>query len=501
LSNTIVTTRYGQIEGVIENGIWVFKSVPYAAPPVGELRWKPPQPPAGWSGIRQTRNFGLTSLQSVPPVNVIPVNNEPEESGEDCLFLNIWTPAPDNQKRPVMVWIHGGAFIMGSGSQTDFRGGNLARYGDVVMVSLNYRLGLLGFLNLEAATEGKIQSSGNEGLLDQIFALRWVKENIAAFGGDPDNVTIFGESAGSMSIACLMAMPAAQGLFHKAIMESGAGNVALSLTAATKVAGAFLKMAGWDGDVDKLKALPPAELLRIQTELTLRSPDGITPVAPVVDGKTLPPPLEAIQRGSAQGVKTLTGSNLDEWKLFEMMAPPGPEMTEEMLAMGLCRIFDPTKVAALIAAYRQALTKRGIAVKPADIMSAINTDKMFRMPVVRFIEARRSHSEDDYAYLFTWQSPALNGILKACHALEIGFVFGNPESAFCGSGPDVDKLSDEIQQAWFTFARTGNPGTNRLGEWPPYGEKRQTMLLGKISHMEDDPYSDERMIWDEVGLM
>ncbi|HSW58786.1 MAG TPA: carboxylesterase/lipase family protein [Dehalococcoidales bacterium] len=495
----VAQTKSGKIEGLNENGLWVFKGVPFAAPPIGPLRWAPPQPHPGWEGIRSAKQFGRTSLQPTMQGNPPPGFGEPEEMDEDCLFLNIWTPGLDDKKRPVMVWIHGGAFVMGSGSQSSYRGGRLSKNCDVVLVSINYRLGLLGFLNLEIATDGKIPASGNEALLDQVAALKWVKENISAFGGDPGNVTVLGESAGAMSIGCLMAMPAAQGLFHKAILESGTGSYARPLEQMVAVARDFLKLAGWDGsNVDHLKRLTAADLLKIQTELTLRSPGGLTPVTPVIDGKILPAPLEALKSGASPGVKCIIGTNLDEWSLFEMMAPQGAELTDEGLAKNLTYMIPPQKVADLISAYRSGLSRRGGPVTPRIIMAAIRTDMMFRMPAVRLAEVCFKNKQDTYMYLFTWESPAMNGALGACHALEIGFVFGDPEPTFCGSGPDVDKLSDEIQRAWSAFARTGNPSIPQLGDWPQYSAKRETMILGKISHVEEAPYEEERAIWDKI---
>jgi len=209
--------------------------------------------------------------------------------------------------------------------------------------------------------------------------------------------------------------------------------------------------------------------------------------------------LEALKAGAAKGVKTITGSNLDEWKLFDVMVPSTQVVTEENLAIELSRTVSTQNVSKLIEVYRRALLQRGSPNQPEDILSAIHGDWLFRMPGIRFIEARRANHEEAYAYLFTWQSPALNGFLQACHSLDIGFVFGETDSTFCGSGPDVDKLSWEIQEAWIKFARAGNPGTNNLGIWPLYGEKRETMILGKISHVEDAPLEEERAIWDEIG--
>ena len=218
----LVEVNGGKLEGIYEDGLYVFKGIPYAAPPVGPLRWLPPQPPEKWDGVRPAKEFGAIAPQNAMPMAdaVAPVFDEPQD--EDCLFLNIWTPGLDDAKRPVMFWIHGGAFIIGAGTESFLDGNNLARRGDVVIVSINYRMGALGFINLREITGGKVPATGNEGLLDQVAALEWVQDNIAAFGGDPDNVTVFGFSAGGMSIGNLLGLPAARGKFHKAINRSGA---------------------------------------------------------------------------------------------------------------------------------------------------------------------------------------------------------------------------------------------------------------------------------------
>lgn len=495
LENPVVQTKSGKIEGLVENGLWVFKGIPYAAPPLGDLRWAPPQPHADWNGIRPALEFGKVAPQNPTPL----LAGEAVETAEDCLFLNVWTPGLDAAKRPVMVWIHGGAFIFGSGTQIITRSGKLAKNGNVVLVTINYRMGVLGFLKLDTATQGKIPATGNEGLFDQIAALQWVKDNIAAFGGDPENVTVFGESAGGMSIACMLAMPAAKGMFHKAILESGVGSTARPVESCSKVGEDFLKLAG--SNVDQLRSLPVDALLKIQSDLTRAAGGALTPVAPVIDGITLMKPLDTIKGGSAPGVKMIIGTNLEETKLFENMNPNRIKpSSEEMLKQVLEKTIPPDKVAKVISIYHNALDKRGVEPTPAAISSAIQTDMMFRIPALRTIEARCHNNEEAYSYIFTWKSPVMNGIFGACHALEIGFVFGTADSTFCGSGPDVDKLSDEIQIAWTNFARTGNPGSNSLGEWKPYCGKRYTMLLGKISYLDEAPYEDERAIWDEVGI-
>src|SRR4030043_598495 len=254
---TVVSTKAGKVEGTFENGLYVFRGIPYAAPPVGARRWMPPQSVKPWDGVRQAKKFGPIAPQSPMPGGLIMQADQPQS--EDCLFLNVWTPGLDNAKRPVMVWIHGGAFVMGSGSDPMYDSDKLVKRGNIVLVSINYRLGMLGFLRLKDATGGKIPATGNEGLLDQVLALKWVKNNIAAFGGDPKNITVFGESAGSMSIACLMVIPKAKGLFQKGIMESGVGSVAVPKEEANRCGELFLKVSDIKrDDVKAMRALTPA---------------------------------------------------------------------------------------------------------------------------------------------------------------------------------------------------------------------------------------------------
>jgi para-nitrobenzyl esterase len=302
-----------------------------------------------------------------------------------------------------------------------------------------------------------------------------------------------------MSIGCLLAMPGARGLFHKAILESGVGSTARPLDVSRQVAVDMLDLLGLKpGDTEALRSLAVEKLLQVQVELTLKSPGGITPVAPVIDGKVLPVPLDAIRAGSAPGVPVVIGTNLEEWKLFAAMAPDRGEMDDAALVKVLQQWIPGVDVARLVAAYRDARAKRREPTSPSEIFSAIQTDFMFRIPAIRVLEARVQNKQAAYSYLFNWKSPAMGGSLGACHALEIGFVFGNYDALFCGSGPDADKLSKQIQDAWIAFARTGNPATGSLGEWPQYGTARKTMILGKDSHVEEAPYDEERRIWDAI---
>jgi para-nitrobenzyl esterase len=499
----VAETRAGQVEGSYRNGLYIFKGVPYAAPPVGELRWLPPQPVKPWQGVRQAKNFGTIAPQNPMEGGVMEGFQEEEPQGEDCLFLNIWTAGLDNARRPVTVWIHGGAFNLGSGSLPMYSGKSLAARGDAVVVTINYRLGALGFLRLKEVTGGKIPATGNEGLLDQVAALRWVRDNIAAFGGDPGNVTVFGESAGGMSIGCLLAMPSARGLFHKAILQSGVASVAAPWKEAVTVAGEFLAELGISGgDVEALRALTVEQIL--DTDIKLRTKMAapgeqmrITVTPPVVDGEIIPEvPIEAIRRGVAKDIPVMAGTCLEEWKLFATMQPGLARLKETEMVKRLEYFIPAQHLPGLVEAYRKAREKRGAATSPVELLSAIQTDIMFRMPVVQFIEAQRDNQQLAYNYLFTWVSPVMDGILGACHVLDVGFVFSNYDDTFCGSGPDADRLSKCIQDAWLAFARTGDPSCDSIGNWPPYGDNRQTMMLGRDCHVEEAPYEDERRAWD-----
>jgi para-nitrobenzyl esterase len=498
----IVTTKNGQLEGEIKDELYVFKGVPYAAPPVGALRWRPPQPVKNWDGVRQAKAFGSVAPQAAMQMG--PVSQVPQPQSEDCLFLNIWTPGLDKARRPVMVWIHGGAFTIGSGSDPMYDSDVLVRRGNIVLVTINYRLGILGFMRLKDATKGKIPATGNEGLLDQVAALQWVKENIAAFGGDPDNVTVFGESAGSMSIGCLIVMPAAKGLFKKAILESGVGSVAFPLKVANQGGEAFLQNAGIKAeDADSLLTMTAAQLMESQTKLPTTPPEPgaplrITMTMPVIDGEIIQGVTnELAKKGYAKGISAIIGSNLDEFTLFSMN-PADKNLDEAGLLKRVSANYAEDDAKTLIESYRKALEKRSKTVKPYDIMVAIGGDQMFRMEALKLVEAQRDNQQKVFNYLFTWKSPAMGGAFGACHALEIGFVFGKYDANFCGSGPDADKLATCIQDAWLAFARTGDPSCESIGQWPEYGSQRMTMILDKDCHVEAAPYEAERSAWQNI---
>ncbi len=504
-NKAVIETRSGKIEGNFQHNLYIFTGIPYAASPVGKLRWLPPQPVKPWTGVRQAQTFSTIAPQNVMENIVLKDLRVEEPQSEDCLYLNIWSPGLDDARRPVLVWIHGGAFNMGSGSQPTTAGTKLAARGDVVVVTINYRLGLLGFLNLNEVTSGRIPATGNEGLLDQIAALEWVRDNIALFGGNPENVTVFGESAGGMSIGCLLAMPQASGLFHKAILQSGVGSTVSLLDGALLVAKQLLDVCGIGAsDINGLRALSVDRLLSANLELKKRMAREeedlrITVTAPVIDGKVLPEvPIDLIKRGSASKIAVLAGTNLEEWKLLCMMDFKLPNLDEAGL-IRRCQYYMPAEyVPGLIKAYRKARARRGADTSVPELWKAIQTDRMFRMPCIQFVEAQRSNNQSTYNYLFTWESPALGGVLGACHGLDIGFVFGTCDPSFHGSGPEVERLSINMQDAWIAFARTGNPSCESTGQWLPYGDNRLTMILGKDCHLEEAPYDEERYAWGSI---
>ena len=501
---TTVETTLGTVAGAVKHDVHVFKGIPYAAPPIGERRFRAPQPPAPWTGTRDATHYGPVAPQNASPMEALFGTQSPETSEADCLTLNVFTPAPDGARRPVMVWIHGGAFVGGSGATPWYDGTSFARNGDVVVVTLNYRLGALGFLHLDEIGGDAFAGtgSGNVGILDQVAALEWVRDNIEAFGGDPNNVTAFGESAGAMSVGTLLGLPLAKGLFVKAIPQSGAAHHARSPKDATETARKVLDHLGLEttaAGVAKLSELPVDALLDAQAALLAQTAaSGGLQFSPVVDGIVLPDrPIDAIGGGSATGVSLLIGTTRDEWNLFGLMDPGLAEIDDaKMLRRAGALIGDETAAANVIAAYKR--TRPDLA--PADLWNVLSTDHVFRIPAVRLAERQSALGNSVHMYRFDWATPVFGGRLGACHALEIPFVFNNLDAV--GSemftGPPSDEMREmarTMHTAWHTFARTGNPGDN----WPRYtSDDRKVMRFDLTSEVVDDPDGAEREAWEGV---
>jgi para-nitrobenzyl esterase len=494
--NVIVETRSGKLEGVLMRNLHVFKGIPYAAPPVGEFRWLPPQPVKPWSNIRPAKAYQAIAPQIVLP---FPGNiGRPEPQNEDCLFLNVFSPGLDNARRPVMVWIHGGAFCAGSGSMAMYSRSTLPTKGDIVLVTINYRLGFLGFLNLKEPTRGRIPSTGNEGLLDQIAALMWVKDNIVAFGGDPDNVTIFGESAGAMSVGCLLTMRETGGLFHRAILQSAAGELVHPLEKSLEITEEFLKIVNVrSDDILALKSLLPEQLLKAQREVARKLRMTFSFFSPVADGDVVPRmPLELLEGGFGHKVPTLAGSNLDEDKVFMMMDPRYHNLDEEGMRKSLSNHMAAGSVSLVINAYREERAIRGESIAPFEICTAVRTDLAFRKTAIRIAESQCKYASGGYNYVFCWKSRAAHGRWGACHGLDIGFVFGNHHVFGEERGDLAHKLSTGMQDAWISFARTGNPSCRSLGDWPQYNDRKTSMIFDEQSHVEKGFREREReIIW------
>jgi para-nitrobenzyl esterase len=520
MANLVVETTSGKVRGARRGEVISWKGIPYAAPPIGPLRFRPPQPPAPWTGERDATRFGPVAAQSRDPrIALLSGVTEKVASGEDCLLLNVFAPASaliprgasppappaepsgappptirahssiePGAARPVMVWIHGGAFVMGSGSTPLYHGEPFAERG-IVVVTVNYRLGLPGFLYLGDLAPGR--DEGNCGLLDQIAALRWVRDNIAAFGGNPDMITVMGESAGAISIATLLAMPAARGLFHRAILESGASPLyPPTRDDATRLAQRVLAELG--GTVDDLAGVPLERLLALQEQLGRER--GLAAFAPYVDGVTVPrPPITAVREGAAAGIPLLTGSNRHEWQLFEVFLG---EVTVEAFEAPLRQRFGPL-VDQLLEHYRAQHRDRSLKRAWVDLVGEVS----FRIPVIRLAEAQAAHGTPVYMYRFDWESPAFGGRLGAAHALELPFVWNRLDLAMATIllGPDVSlvqPLATAMHATWVKFIETGEPNGGGLPAWPRYdAARRSTLLIDRHHRIADDPDGAARAMW------
>lgn len=496
-----VQTRSGVLRGAAEDGLVVLRGAPFAVAPTGARRFEPPEREAPWKGMRAAEQPGPAAPQRSSLVMRM-LGLEEVVQDEDCLTLQIWTPALDARRRPVLVWLHGGAFTSGAGSLPVFDGASLARRGDVVVVNVNYRLGALGFLaHPDRFARGEI--AANYGLLDQIAALEWVHEHAERIGGDPQRVTVFGESAGAMSIGALLGAPGARGLFQRAILQSGAAHNVSPREGALRIAALFRDAAGRaEADLQALRALPVEAVLAAQQQVVAASWKHVEGLAfqPSVDGNVVPrAPLDAVGDGAAPGVAVLIGTNLDEWRLFGLADSKLRDMDEAALLRRLVRVppgatADPQQLAAeAVDVYRRA--RSGVSqVDPASLWLAMQTDRVFRVPAIRLAECQLRHAPV-FMYRFDWPSPALGGLLGACHGLEVPFVFGTLDDEragdLVGRGPAARALSEQMQDAWIGFASHGDPG------WPAYDcERRATYRFAARCEVEFDPMPEERRFWD-----
>ena len=485
----IVDTTAGKVSGLLREDIYQFFGIPFAAPPVGPNRFRAPKPVATFEHVRPATKPSPVAPQLESPLEQS-LGAPPLEFDEaTCLTLNIYSPGLDDAKRPVMVWIHGGAFVNGAGSSPIYDGTRFAQHGDVVVVTINYRLGAFGFLCLEDIFGEEFAGSGNAGLLDQIAALEWVRDNIANFGGDPNQVTIFGESAGAMSVGTLLGTPKAQGLFHRAIVQSGSASFTSSREEATETARRVLEGAGIT-TVAELEAAPVDAILESQKDVLARYGRAKMPFMPVVDGTVLTElPLAAIAAGKTGDVPVMVGTTADEMTLFHVFDLGVGEIDfDEVIALMRSVFGDKTEDA--LATYQANRPEASTS----DLYTAIATDRVFRIPAIRLAEAEAKNNHPVFMYLFTWPSPAFDGALRSCHALELPFMWDALDrpglSVITGDGPERQDIADAMHAAWIAFARTGNPG------WDAYDlDRRATQQFDVERPLLLDPLGDERELW------
>lgn len=488
-------TTLGTLIGRERDGVEQYLGIPYAAPPVGERRFHAPQPRERWSGILEATSFGASAPQP-PPMEGSPLPRRDVHWDEDCLFLNIYTPGADDARRPVLVWIHGGAWINGSGDLYD--GSSFARRGDIVVVTLNYRLGAFGFMELGHIDAG-LRGSHNNGIRDQIEALRWVRDHIDRFGGDPDRVTVSGESAGAGSLMALLAAPEADGLFHRAIAQSAPARL---LPPEAGAAERYDRALG-GGGLQALQKASAAEILDAYGKLSAdsRAKTGVTLFGnggpghrPVLDGHTVTrTATQAVTLAGAAGRPLLIGTNLDEGTLFSFHLPA--EVSDEEARRALApHTESPDRVLEAFAREHPSATLR-------ERMVLMNGDTMFRNGSLEVADAQvRAGGPPVFVYLFTWKSQGFGGLMGAMHALEIPFVWNmdrKPWAVLMGENdPAPTLLTDQMHAAWIAFTRNGDPNHPGLPAWAPYEtERRPTMEFGDETRIVDDPGGHTRASW------
>ena len=491
--SAMVRYSSGAVRGRLEDGLAVFRGIPFAEPPVGEARFQAPRPVRGWDGVREATEFG-------PP--------PPQESGfqgrrglleaatgDDWLTLNVWTPAPDPAaRRPVMVWIYGGAYKLGHAGSPGYDAQHIARDGDLVVVTFNYRVGIEGFARIDGAP-------ANRGLLDQVAALEWVRDNITAFGGDPEQVTVFGESAGAGSVASLLVMPSGAGLFRRAVAQS-VPSPYFSDELAKDIASAIAAEAGLRPTAADLATVDPRQLPAAGETLTTKMHQyedrwgavahTLSPFAPVVDGEVLPTtPWQGVAAGAARDVELILGHNREEFRLFTVLDGQFGKITEED-AVSALRRFGPGPDAEQ--AYRTAFPDAS----PGELYELVHSDRVFRMPCVHLADAQVAAGGRVHVYELTWPAPGLGGVLGSCHGLDIPLLFGTFTAdlgnlLFADVAPSSEALalSSRFRASWTAFARTGDPG------WPAYdAEGRSVQVLDAEPVVTAYPEEASRRLWE-----
>jgi para-nitrobenzyl esterase len=528
----IAETSFGKVRGIEKRGIKVFKGIPYGASTEGVNRFMPPVDAISWAGVRDAFEYGHSAPQSVPrraannpdarkssptiSTNITPKNSAAAKSvsgpsifralgvpgdknpgeGEDCLVLNVWTPAlDDGRKRPVMLWLHGGGFRGGSGSNPGWDGTNLCLRGDVVVLTINHRVNVCGFANFSAFSPD-FAASGQAGMLDIVHALKWVRTNIAQFGGDPDTVMIFGQSGGGRKCETLLAMPSAKGLFHRATIESGIALKVVDLGVATRNAEQLLaKLNISKTDIQKIQQLPLADILTAAAAVDREQGNvdlDTMGFAPSVDGKILPQhPVYPTASPVSANVPVMIGSTRTEYT----------GNTTDAILWHLDEDGMQTRIKELLGDQAEAMVKLyrrySPDASPSDIFFLIESDYRYVAKTMKAAERRAALGKGAvYLYYFAWKTPVQGGLLESPHNLEWPFAFDNVKicANLTGGGPDAMALADKVSDAWIAFARTGNPNTPKLPNWPEFNAaNRATMIFDNGSKVVNDPLREKRM--------
>ncbi len=509
----IVETASGKLRGGASNGIFAFKGVPYGASTAGANRFMPPRPPEPWAGMRDALEYRGQAPQLPgrperrPELQTIlgPKDTTPEI--EDCLTLNFWTPGlGDNAKRPVMVWLHGGAFAYGSGNRAVTEGANLARRGDVVVVSVNHRLNIFGFLHLADIGGERFAHSGNAGVLDLVAALEWVRDNIEGFGGDPGNVTVFGESGGGGKVSVLLAMPSARGLFHRAVIQSGATIRVSTRERANALAEAALKELGIGRvDCERLQQVPTDRLAAAIASASRAVGRTSWPLldrydfGPVADGADLPQqPFDPEAPAIADHIPLMIGGTREESGFFLADDDDVWErrLTEESLRSRIAAVAgdDAGRVLDTYRTLYPQTDREGLLI-------AALTGSNFWIRTVLLAERKAARRTSPvYLYSLDWQSPACDGRLKAHHAMDLPFVFDTTDVPDTTKGaPGARELAAVMSASWAAFARDGNPENPEIPRWPAYTpDERATMVFDANRHVVTDPDRDARLLWTRI---
>jgi para-nitrobenzyl esterase len=501
-ASPVVATKSGKVVGLAASGVCTFKGIHYGANPEGAMRFMPPVPPMPWSETAEALNYGDLAPQNLSGASGSDIRVAmgdifgPGKVSENCLVLNVWTPNLTRGTRPVMVWLHGGGYTGGSDGAPTYDGTNLARKRNVVVVGINHRLNVFGYLYLGKIGGAKYADSGNAGMLDCVLALEWVRDNIAHFGGDPNNVTIFGESGGGGKVSVLMAMPPAKGLFHKAIVESGSTLRVSTPDEADAAARKYLALLKIATDrVDDLQKVPMEDMLAAMRAMT--GPNSIR-LGPVVDGRSLPrQPFDPDAPAQSANIPMLIGTNGTETTALLGIADASLFSLNEADMRAKLRSYlhvsDDAQIDSLVAVYK----KRRPDATPSDIYFAVTTDRMMRMNAVTQAERKAAEqAAPAYMYIFDWRSPVLGGKLRSPHGIELAFVFDNTDktTGMNGTGSDLAPLAEKVSAAWAAFARTGNPNAPGLPHWPAYdAATRATMIFGDECKVVNDPGKDERL--------